>query len=141
MLIRQPTNDGYVANKSYFVGTFSNSATTNSRLYVTMLADEEDIAFFLYEYGSHQVKNASSNYTDEYEITMKLSDGTKHEMTGTMYCGGDRLFVDSQYRNRVLNALKSGKDVSFYIVFSEYTTSTYLFTVQTDNFAQEYNKL
>lgn len=138
---QQPTNDGYVANTYYFVGSFSNSATTNSRLYVTMLADKEDIAFFLYEYGTHQVKNSSSNYTDEYSITMKLSDGTKYEMTGTMYCGGDRLFVDSNYRSRVLNALKSGEEVSFYIVYSEYTTSTYLFTVQTNNFAEKYGKL
>ncbi|MBQ9762266.1 MAG: hypothetical protein IJV82_04215 [Oscillospiraceae bacterium] len=138
---QQPTNDGYVANGSYFVGTFSNSATTNSRLYVTVLADEEDIAFFLYEYGSYQVKNASSRYSDEYEITMKLSNGTKYEMTGTMYAGGDRLFVDSSYRSKVLNALKSGEEVSFYIVFADYTTSTYLFTVQTNNFAEEYSKL
>ncbi len=137
----QPTSDGYVMNESYISGTFSNSATTDSLLYVQVLVDKEDIAIFLYEYGRNTVKNSSSRYVEEYDITMKTADGTKHNLTGTIYCGGDRLFIDSNYETTVLNALKSGEKVSFYIVQSDRTTTTYLFTVNTSNFAEEYVKL
>ncbi|MBR5570503.1 MAG: hypothetical protein IKW10_06385 [Oscillospiraceae bacterium] len=136
-----PTNDYYVANINYIQGTFSNSATTDSKLSVQILVDKEDIAFFLYEYGRNLVKNISSRYVDEYDITMRLADGTKYNLTGTIYCGGDRLFIDSKYKSVVMEALKSGEDVSFYIVEQEYTTTTYLFTVKTSNFAVEYEKL
>ena len=137
----QPTSDGYVSNKTYFLGTFSNSATTDSELLVLVLVDEEDIAFFLYEYGRNLVKNSSSRYVEEYDITMKTADGTKTSMTGTIYCGGDRLFIDERYESTVLDALKSGEQVSFYIVNSERTTTTYLFTILTNNFADMYQEL
>ena len=134
----QPTKDGYVANINYIVGTFSNSATTDSLLNVQVLVDKENITFFLYEYGRNLVKNSSSYYVDEYDIVMKTADGTKHNITGTIYCGGDRLFIDDKYVAKVLTALKSGENVSFYIVESDYTTTTYLFTVNTSNFADQY---
>lgn len=137
----QPTSDGYVANKEYIVGTFSNSATTNSLLYVMLLADSDDITFILYEYGSHLVKNSSSYSVDKYNITMKAEDGTKHTITGTVYCGGDRLLIDSKYKAEVLSALKSGGKVSFYIVQSDRTTTNYLFSVDTSNFAEKYQEL
>lgn len=137
----QPTSDGYVVNEAYISGKFSNSATTDSLLYVQVLADKEDIAIFLYEYGRNAVKNSSSRYVEEYDITMKTADGAKHNLTGTIYCGGDRLFIDSKYEATVLNALKSGEQVSFYIVQSDRTTTTYLFTVNTSNFAEKYGEL
>lgn len=137
----QPTSEGYVYNKSYITGTFSNSATTDSKLNVTILVDSDDITFFLYEYGRNLVKNSSSRYVDEYDITMKTADGKKTTLTGTIYCGGDRLFIDSSYKTTVLNALKSGGTVSFYIVESERTTTTYLFSVNTSNFAEKYSEL
>lgn len=137
----QPTKDGYVANTVYISGKFSNSATTDSKLSVTVVADKSDIAFFLYEYGYNLVKNASSRYEEEYDIVMKTADGTKYDMTGTIYCGGDRLFIDAKYESKVLKALKSGGNVSFYIVQSDWTTTTYLFTINTSNFAEQYSKL
>ena len=85
--------------------------------------------FFLYEYGYNEVKNPSSRYVDEYEIIMKRNDGTKHELSGTIYCGGDRLVIDEPYRPAVLEALKSGEPVSFYIVNVDTPTTTYLFMV------------
>lgn len=137
----QPTSDGYVVNESYVAGQFSNSATTDSLLYVQVLVDKEDITIFLYEYGRNLVKNSSSNYVDEYDIVMKTADGAKQNITGTIYCGGDRLFIDDSYKSTVLNALKSGNEVSFYIVESERTTTTYLFTINTSNFAEKYAQM
>lgn len=137
----QPTKDGYVVNETYISGTFSNSATTDSLLYVQVLADKADITIFLYEYGRSLVKNSSSRYVEEYDIVMKTADGKKQNITGTIYCGGDRLFIDDKYRSKVLEALKSGENVSFYIVQADRTTTSYLFTVKTSNFAEQYKKL
>lgn len=137
----QPTSDGYVVNETYLYGTFSNSATTDSDLFVQVLADGKDITFFLYEYGRNLVKNSSSRYVEEYDITMKTADGTKHDISGTIYCGGDRLFIDDKYIDTVLTALQSGEIVSFYIVQSDRTTTTYLFSVPTTNFAEKYQEL
>lgn len=137
----QPTKDGYVVNENYIVGTFSNSATTDSKLNVQVLVDKKDITIFLYEYGRSLVKNSSSRYVEEYDIVMKTADGTKQNLKGTIYCGGDRLFINDKYESKVLTALKSGEKVSFYIVQSERTTTTYLFTVNSSNFGEEYKKL
>lgn len=138
----QPTDDGFVTNKNYFVGQFSNSATTNSQLYVQVLADGTDVVFFLYEYGSHQVKNSSSNYVDTYSITMRTGDGTDHALTGTLYCGGDRVYVDDACKASVIDALsQADQQVSFLIVDDKYSTTKYLFTVDCGNFAEAYQEL
>ena len=137
----QPTNDGFVYNESYVQGKFSNSATTDSKLYVQMLVDGEYIAFFLYEYGTHQVKNSSSYSVDKYNITMKDAAGTKHSLKGTVYCGGDRLIIDKKYNATVLEAMKSGGNISFYIEEKDRATTQYLFTINSSNFAEKYTEL
>ena len=81
----QPTDEWYITQDEYLVGTFSNSATTNSKLYANVMADLDDnVMIFLYEYGSRQVKNSSERYWDEYNITMRTPDGADHKITGTM---------------------------------------------------------
>lgn len=138
---KQPTKNGYVINEAIISGTFSNSATTDSTLYVQLLADKEHITIFLYEYGSYLVKNSSSYNVDKYNITMKTADGTKHSLKGTIYCGGDRLVIDSKYKAKVLEALKSGEEISFYIVEADRSTTTYLFTINSSNFSDKYTQL
>ena len=140
---QQPTDESYIANMTPFVGTFSNSATRDSLLYVKVVADAKDAAFFLYEYGrDNPVKNSSSNYTDPYNITMRLADGTETAMTGTMYCGGDRVYVDDAYYDAVIAALnQEDTTVAFYIEDAERTVSHYLFTIETSNFPELYQEL
>ncbi|MBQ6842484.1 MAG: hypothetical protein IJO80_04595, partial [Firmicutes bacterium] len=127
----QPTEDGYICNSTYFIGTFCNSATTDSGLFVEVVVDEVDVAFFLYEYGSYLVKNSSSSYVDDYNITMRTADGTDHYLTGTLYCGGDRIYVDDDYIDDVIAALnQEGNAMTyFYIENAERPTTNYLFTV------------
>ena len=137
---KQNTNIWYISNKYYIRGSFSNSATTNSELHVEVLVDIENISFMLYEYGRNLVKNSSNRYNDKYNITMKDGTGQKTSLTGTMYCGTDRLFIDDRYISTVLQALKESKSVSFYIVNSDRTTTTYLFTVDCLNFIDVYKK-
>lgn len=139
----QPTEDGYVCNSTVFLGTFSNSATTNSLLYVNILVDKDDISIFLYEYGNNQVKNSSSSYNDEYNIKMRTADGTDHSFTGTMYCGDDRIFIDQAHISEVIDALnQEGNTItSFYIEDAERPVTNYLFSVISNNFAEQYDLL
>ena len=134
----EKTSNAYIYTKEIIEGVFSNSATTDSRLYVTIAVDKEDISIFLYEYGSHQVKNYSSRSRQEYEILLKTEDGKKYEIRGLIYPGGDRVYIAEAFRDTVLSALKSGGKISFYLVESDYTISEYLFSVETTNFADKY---
>ena len=138
----EPTDEWYIANDVIFSGTFSNSATTDSKLTAYILVDcNGDIAFMLYEYGRNQVKNSSQNYVDEYTITMRTADGKDHNVKGTLYCGGDRIFIDDSYINTVLSALKSGEKVMFRIVNAERNVESYLLKIDTGNFAEVYKKV
>lgn len=138
---QQPTDEWYITANTNFSGTFSNSATTNSKLAVQVAVDAEDIAFFLYEYGRSQVKNPSSNYVDEYDITMRTADGTDHSLSGTVYCGGDRLIIEGKDMDTVLAAMKDGGTISFHIVESDRTTTSYLFSLEASNFSQVYEAM
>lgn len=135
----QPTDEWYITNSNLFSGTFSNSATTNSNLTASVLVDsKKDITFFLYEYGRNEVKNSSEQYVDTYNIVMRTPDGKDHKMTGTLYCGGDRIFIDDKYVDTVLKALQGDGDIMFRFVQSDRTINTYLITVTTGNFGKEY---
>lgn len=136
---KQPTDEWFITENEYLVGTFSNSATTDAELAAEVMVDLEDhITIFLYEYGSQQVKNSSESYVDKYNITMRLPDGTDHNITGTMYCGGDRIYIDDGYIDEVLTALKGEGNIMFRITNAERTVESYMITVETSNFAEEY---
>ena len=136
----QSTEEWYIGNKSYFVGKFNNSATSNSKLTVQMLVDQKDITIFLYEYDRYQVKNASSRYVDEYNITMRTSSGDV-PLTGTMYAGGDRIFIDDSYKKTVLTALRGDEEIMFHIVPEDSGATEYLFSVSPSNFAVVYDAI
>lgn len=136
-----PTSDGYLTNSLYVKGTFSNSATTNSKLNVVWLIDKNDVAFKLYEYGHNLVK--SSFDTTYYSILMLDPDGNRVYMSGKMYEGSDRIFVDDEYESVVLDALKKNGSVTFRVEETgKYASSSYLFTMEdTSYFTNAYKKL
>lgn len=138
---QNPTTEGYITTSKYVTGTFSNSATTNSDLYVVWLIDESDVAIKLLEYGRNVVK--SSYDSTGYSITMLDPDGKKVSMYGTMYEGGDRIYIGSSYKDTVLNALKQNGSVSFSIVEEgKYASSSYLFKMEdTSYFSNAYTQL
>lgn len=138
---RQPTDEPYVTNRSSFYGTFCNSATTDSELEVQILIDESNVCIALYEYGYMLVKNYSSRYSDWYDILLKTHDGKISTLSGYIYPNGDRIVIEDEYESIVIEALKSGKTVSFYIEESERTACNYLFTVQGSNFSELYAKI
>lgn len=132
-----PTDDWYISNIEYLKGTFSNSATTKSDLEAMFLIDDEDVAIFLYEYASMEVKNAGS-WEKEYNITMLDANNTKHPLIGIMYGGGDRIYIESS-KELVLDALGGTDTISFYIEDADYTTTHYLFSVEPSNFKALYD--
>lgn len=67
-----PTTERYVTNKNLFIGTFSNSATTNSRLDVQIIWSKNEFSFKLIEYGIYVVKPKSY---EKYKMLVKNPDG------------------------------------------------------------------
>ena len=130
----QFTNQAYVRNKEYFVGTFSNSATTNSKLYVGLLIDNNYVAIKLLEYGSHVVKASSTTY---YNVTYLDQSGRKYYSTGTMYKNGDRILLNDW---KLVELLKTNTSVDVYIKEdSKYgVNSSYLVTITKENFNTVY---
>ncbi len=129
-----PTNEAYIRNSDVFVGTFSNSATTNSKLYARILIDSDDIAIKLWEYGSNEV-NAYS--TTSYNITVQDDKGNKHKLYGTMYKNGERIYLSDSTFTALL---QQNKKLKVYIEeASEYRYhSTYLFELENGNFNAVY---
>lgn len=143
---KQPTKFAYVMNTVPFIGTFSNSATTDSPLLVDILIDHgfEDrtgvATIFLYEYASNLVKNSGS-YDEEYDISIKTDDGTVSELHGAIYPGADRIVLEGADMDTFIAALSGEGNVSVYIVQSDRTTTTYLFTAITAEFLTELEQL
>lgn len=130
------TNQAYIKNSEVFVGVFSNSATTNSKLYARILIDEEDVAIRLWEYGSHEVKAYSTTY---YDITLLDESGNKYYTTGTMYKNGDRIYLNDW---KLVELLQNNNNVEIYIKEdSDYgVNSTYLVKITKGNFNTIYNE-
>ena len=135
---KNPTDEAYITTKYYCVGTFSNSATTNSKLNAYFLIDSNSVAIALLEYGSLRVKAYS--YTS-YNIIMQTDNGAKTNLKGEMYKQDDRVYITDSYESIVINALKTSKSVSFYLTDNVSVSSSYLFTVETGNFADIYDTL
>lgn len=127
-----PTYRKYISTNTLFSGTFSNTATTNSRLNAKILVDSVHCSIMLYEYGDKQVK---SNISDEYKISIKYGY-KKIVVYGTM--NTDRIQIYGTDKSEMVQALSSGETVTFYIVKSKSQTTTYMFSVESSNFADEY---
>lgn len=131
-----PTDKAFIASTATISGTFSNSATTNSKLEAFIRVDNEDFQIMLWEYGSHLVKASS---TTDYEIRILLPDGTREYFTGTMYKNGQVIYFHDY--NAILTLLKNTTGVlKFYIVEnSKYGfQSTYSFEVNSTGFKDLY---
>jgi|GEM_PF-2815012 len=126
----EPTDEWFISRD--FMGTFSNSATTDSRLTGRILIDAEDVSIFLYEYNTHQVKNSYSRSKD-YGITVRLADGTTNDFSGSIYSEGDRIIIDESDVAAVKDLLLNGNTMKFYIYEKDNSVTNYLFEVSTDN--------
>lgn len=132
-----PTGEKYL--RTIATGQFSNSATTDSELIAGLIVTEDYIVIRLLEYGSYLVKCSYGH--DDYDVIMLDANGYKHYLSGTMYAGTSHIGFSSNDRKKILSALKESGDISFYIEDVEYSTTNYLFTIETSNFSVLYNQL
>ena len=133
-----PTDKAFIAPVDVLDGTFSNSATTNSKLNAYIRVNSDDCEIMLWEYGSSLVKAYSTN---DYDITILLPNGTKRYFTGVMYKNGNAICFNNY--SEIVSLLKNTDGVlGIYIrEDSKYgVNSTYLFEVDTSGFKDLYNK-
>lgn len=145
---QMPTDEAYIRNTYLLNGTFSNTATNNSKLRIRFLIDEGSVAFMLYEYGDNQVKNGYSSDNEDYNIYVLDSTGVQHKFWGYIRPNGDRIFIDDETYNLretsadFLNILKQGGQIRFYVEESDRTSTQYNFTIDNaTGFAAAYDKL
>lgn len=137
---KEPTDECYITNSNYFEGTFSNTATTDSKLYVQVLVDKTCFSIKLLEYGKNIVENSSANTVVNYTITVKYDDGEKSKIYADMQPGDDKITMDSPYGYYLASKLKENNAISFYICESKRTTTNYLFSVTSENFQEIYDE-
>lgn len=101
-----PTDKGYITQKDFSKGTFSNSATTNSKIKWCLILAPDQAAFVIYEYERTRI-TGSSAYPDSYDVKIKTEDG----QVETFYCQNysDRISVKNYDLNRFIETiLKEG---------------------------------
>lgn len=130
----EKTKAGYIELRDVD-GTFSNSATDNSKLTAILLVtDKNEVQIFLKEYGSSLVKS----YSYESYTIFTLHNGVKKGFNG--YMTSDRVVVeDSQ---KFLDVIKQGGRIKIYIKEAgRYASSTYLFEMDFTNLDKAMKKL
>ncbi|MGN0797485.1 MAG: hypothetical protein ACI4M5_04685, partial [Christensenellales bacterium] len=122
-----------------FDGTFSNSATTNSKLKGSIQIDNDKAAFMLYEYGSYIVKGIFDY--ESYTIRILDENDSTYTLYGTIYEGSYRIYVDSKYLDTFISLLRNNDCLVFYLKSSKYSISTYSFKVNINGFAEVYDTI
>lgn len=136
---RQPTDQWYIT-APVFSG-IANYGTTDAEkeLSVEVRVDcYGEIAFLLYIYNGTLIGTTYSNQNEEYNITMRTSEGTDYAMTGTLYSGDSHLCIDEEYKRIVLEAMRTGKNISFYIEHMLFQPENYLFSIDAEGFDSVY---
>ena len=133
-------------------GKFSNTATTDSLLKVSIIVDYDptlsfytdsktQIILFLYEYGNKRVK---SGVNEEFTVKILDTQDEIFETYGVLY--QDRIYVGGYENNQktiehILNILKQKGTVSFYLSSNKYL-KTYQFTLSDiGNFNEAYSSI
>ncbi len=129
------TGEEYVCLVERAKGKFSNTATTNSLLTVQIFADKKEVCIFLRQYGSQDVR---TSYSTDYRVKMLKDNGEVMTFNGCMY--SDRIRFYSSDSEKILDALQSGKTLSFYIE-KRNSATTYRFDIDCSNFSEEYSKM
>ena len=127
------------ADRKYIVsdavrGWFNNSATTGSKLKAYVFCQdfsdthENFVVIRMFEYETYQVENIFSD-TDYYTITVTDKDGVKHRVSG--YIGGKSkdIMVTGSDARTIINALRKGGQVQFFIQHDDYSYTMYSFTI------------
>lgn len=132
---QQPTGEWYITAPA-FPGTFNFHTTQNAELTVEVRVNcYGEIAFLLYRYGKNLEESIGA---EQYYITMRTSDGTDYEMTGTLYESDHHLCIDEEYKSIVLETMRNGGTIHFYVEYSRFQGTNFLFSIDTDGFNDVY---
>ena len=136
-------------------GTFSNSATSSSQLYASIIVNPYGggdsntyIEIALFEYGSHRVINTNSLQV-RYDIAYKTQSGKTGTIGGSMFGNkdittgeptvGDSIFIGAG-RSELLKLLKTPQTIKFIITEKDRPVAKYNFTVDTTGFSEVYSQ-
>lgn len=125
----EATNTPYVWTELF--GTFSNSATTDSRLKIAFAIDKDDIRIQLYEYaGNHPIKGEGI-----VSFKIKDSDGKEYKITAYNNKTGDTS-VKTEDLETLKKILLNGGEIKFFATAGEYSRSVYKFTIPNADFLE-----
>lgn len=135
----EPTDEGYIRNTNWITGTFSNTATQNSRLNVRFLiTNSSDISFKLYEYAGNNPVKAYS--TERYRVLIQDNDGERYTFTATNY--SDRIGFSAADSRTVHGIFMKSGTIKFSVTEIETPTTQYQFTIENaDWYENAYLKL
>lgn len=140
---KRETDDPYIVG--VFYGTFSNSATTDSKLGVSITVEKymyvneiyDGATIRLYEYDSNLVKNPYSKAV-YYDIQILEDDDNVISIEEPMLSGYDDIFSSElEGENPIVNALKNNNKLVFRID-KEDSLNTYFFEVDCTGFKELY---
>ena len=134
---KDKTDSKYLTTKERISGKFSNSATQNSKLAVSILIQKGEnddsspiISMFLYEYaGNNPVKVYSK---ESYTILVKDKNNEKTTLYASNY--SDRLTLDMANSLKLHNILKLGGKVKFLIKEDKNSITNYSFEIKNSKY-------
>ena len=128
------TDNAYISNTAHFRGTFSNTATNDSKLDAVIYVENNFVSISLLEYASSLV---TGWYTDgeAYEVNVLTQDGEAIGMSGMLWKGATGILLND-YSARFIDLLRTGQELK---VSMRHDTSSYLFTIPaSEGFAELY---
>ena len=135
----EPTQGGYITTDKIIKGTFSNTATQDTRLnaYI-MITSSSKIAIQLYEYaGNNPVKASRST---SYTVLLQDNYGVRTELTAVNT--SERLKFNKQASKQIHDVFMKGGTVKFRITEDDRQTNQYQFDIQKSNYYENaYRKL
>lgn len=136
-----PTRTKYLTFEERVKGTFSNSATTNSKLDVIFLIDNAySIDIQLFHYGLNHPEKYYWNTV--YYIFIKYGDNIQKRLKSVGYKGSDRLSLTDTSSKILHDVLMQGGKIKFSIVNSEDQNNTYNFVINdASGYKEAYYKL
>ncbi len=122
----EPTKEGYIRNTNLIRGSFSNTATQDSKLDVKFLiSNSRNISIQLYEYaGNNPVKAYATNY---YSVSVQDKEGKRISLTAKNY--SDRLTFDKKASRKIHKVLMKGGNLKFRIYETDTPTTKYQFRI------------
>ena len=121
-------------------GTFSNTATTDSDLSVRIIADYNDIQFYLLEYETYKL----TSFFDTQTYTIRVKDGADniHTFSGWLSESTNRIILDDKYKAEMLDILKVGGRIRFAITDDHSTSTKYVFAINNaNNFESQWDSI